>query len=235
MGARPTAGPTRVHSEDASTRCHEMNHTTSRIPGRLSRGGMGRRERGGFILIELILVLFILTLLCSVGVLAVASWVGEDDLEEGAAQWAAAMVTARAEAAMSGRRIRMSFEAAAGDERGVSWRMQWEADPLGEPGVFVPIERPWVERMPYDRVAVVSSTLTGSSGYAHAAVEDTLGSRQGEPLHPVIFYPNGRSDSARFVLISRARGDERYAVIELDGLSGPSPVRVYAPDALPYW
>ena len=196
---------------------------------------MGRRRRGGFVLIELILVLFILVLLGSVGVLAVASWVGEDDLEEGAEQFAAALMAARAEAAMSGRRIRIAFEEAQGDEEGVNWRMEWEADPLGEPGVFVPVQRPWAQRMPYGRVAVVSSTLTGSSGHARAVIESTLGGGDAQPLHPVVFYSNGRNDSARIVLASRASGDQRLAVIELHALAGPSAVRVYAPDELPHW
>jgi type II secretory pathway pseudopilin PulG len=108
-----------------------------------SRAGITRLPRtatGGFSLVELLLAVALLVLLFGAVAFNFSSLQRGAELEEGARQLEALLRYARAHAANSGHKVRLSFEEDAGDGLLVplgNLDVTWEADPLAQPGVFI--------------------------------------------------------------------------------------------------
>jgi type II secretory pathway pseudopilin PulG len=193
--------------------------------------GSTRRAAGrGFTLIEVLLATVLLMLLLGAIVFNFAGLEQGARLDEGAAQFEAMLRFARAQATSSGRQVRVVFDEAADPDFPGGFekvRLTWEPDPLGKPGTFeeLPENSTYLVHV-NDLVQVESIRLTGpGSGPsdAEAATPEAVDAPPGnEPMGvtPIRFYPDGSSDSAEIVLLSRNDQDQRRVTLRLIGITG---------------
>ncbi|MBI5387634.1 MAG: GspH/FimT family pseudopilin [Verrucomicrobia bacterium] len=195
-------------------------------PPFLCRGLICRR---GFTLIEVLLATVLLLLLLGAVVFNFSSLEQGARLDEGASQFESLLRFARAHATSSGRQVQVSFQ----EEIEVdtefpfaSVHVKWEPDPLGQPGTFedLPLTQPYQERL-NDLVLVDTVRLIGpgtdSAASSDAAEADEAGDAEVMDFFPSItFYPDGSSDSARIVLVSRDEADRRRVDLRLVGVTG---------------
>lgn len=176
----------------------------------------------GLTLLELVLVMALLVILAGVVVLNVGTWRRAGRLEEGVERFQTVLRMAGAEAAATGRRLRLAF-----DEETGRCSVLWEPDPLSEPQQFTKYSRcSWVTRIPNGLVRVVRSELTGSSAYRTLRVQMGREETEDNSLQPVTFYPDGSSDSAVFELVDAGGSESRLAVIQLDGVNRVTTERI---------
>jgi prepilin-type N-terminal cleavage/methylation domain-containing protein len=197
-----------------------------------------RASRCGFTLIELLLTLVILMLLLGAVVMNFTGLQSSSQLDEGVEQFESLVRYARAHAANSGCRVRLTFEEVAGEgELAVPLGnvfVAWEPDPLNKPGEFHPLREvaPLLETMLHfvevDEVRPVGGGLaeqrpaTERQPYRDAsAVEE-----QSYGFEPITFYPDGSSDTAEVVFSARELDEERQVAVQIIGTTGT--VRRYA-------
>jgi hypothetical protein len=169
----------------------------------------------------LLLALALVLVLASAMVFSFSTLLGGTRLEEGAGQVESLIRFARAHAANTGRKVQIVFDAEAG-----SIRVMWEPDPLGDPGTYEEIaDTAWQTDAINGLIEVQAVQLLGPAGEAMGE-SATGGSGQATdaagptPFIPITFYPDGSSDSAEIMLISRAPDEEQQMSVRLDGLSG---------------
>lgn len=168
------------------------------------------------------MVMALLVMLAGVVVMNVGTWRHAGRLEEGVERFQTVLRMAGAEAAATGRRLRLSFD----EETGLC-SVLWEPDPLAEPLQFTAYSRcSWVTRIPNGLVRVVRSELTGSSAYRTLRAEMGREETEDDALQAVTFYPDGSSDSAIFELVDARGSESRLAVIQLDGVNGVTTERI---------
>ncbi|MCC5828005.1 MAG: hypothetical protein JJU36_01030 [Phycisphaeraceae bacterium] len=196
---------------------------------RVCRSGSSlRRWRHGraaaFTMIEIILVVAILSLLVGMMVLNVGNLLGSGDLDEGAQQAMSLLESARAEAGLRGRRIRMDFEPAEGHGDLMRVRVSIEKHPVSAPGEFEPLEATWTRFMDDDVVMVHSITLVEQSRLKHLVGRRSRMTDDDQPpeIPSLDFYPDRTSDSAVLILVQPDHPESEAAVIEIDWLTGPS-------------
>ncbi len=154
---------------------------------------------------------------------------------------------ARAHAASSGHKVLITFEEDAGDGLLVplgNVSVVWEPDPLGQPDQFQPLGeaanyvRSIVDLITIENVQpVVRATMTTVSGTTSTTSVGTppepvpLDPAMSTPtanagaagfgFAPIVFYPDGSSDSAEITIAARNdEGDARRMVLRLTGLTG---------------
>jgi hypothetical protein len=151
-----------------------------------------------------------------------ASWQTSGNLEEAGGRMESALRMARAEAANSGRRLRIAFT-----EEGDA-QVLWEPDPLTQPGRFVPYAAgAWASQVAVPGVQVASCIYVGDSAYRNVEDATAAGSAQTDSLlPPVTFEPDGSSDSVVIELADLADPETRRVRVELDGLTGRATSRV---------
>ena len=191
-----------------------------RVPlpqGRLkyATGAQGRC-RDAFTLLEVVLTLGILVMLAAVAAVTVGRGYERKRFGEGVRRFEATLRMARVEAATQGRSFRVSFDQDAGGSASV--RVQWEAQPLTEPGVFTDYDHisTWAGYIPGDEIRIVSCRLIGASAYRLTG--DAEGKDE-EELQTIIFYPDGSGDSALIALAPPDEDDVMRAVVRLDGVN----------------
>ena len=206
----------------------------------------------GFTLLELLLTVALMLLFAGAIILSFGSLTNQARLEEGAAHVETLFRYARAQAANSGRLVRIVFGAEArSDERlsatntasssattnsGV--QVLWEPNPVTAPGHFesLPGAELLVDQV-NDLVTVQEVTAPGAvvgqvsslepdplAAFSIAGDTDELALTGGcEPPRPALTcYPDGSSDSVQIVLAATGGEDQRRAVVKLWGLSGTS-------------
>ena len=97
------------------------------------------RDRSGFTLVEILLTTVLLLLLLGAVIFNFSNLQRGAGLDEGATQLEALIRYARAQAASTGRRVRIAFEEDVGDGLSVplgNLQVQWEPEPLNAPGIF---------------------------------------------------------------------------------------------------
>lgn len=179
------------------------------------------RRRAGFTLVELVLALLILVLLSGALIASFHGSLASVRIEENVSRMVSMLKTARADAALTGRRLQVTF-----DPDTTQPVVSIETDPLAEPNVFKPYLAWWAQRLRLTGdVRVLVCELTGASSFMERTAEG--GSAQGEVvegaegvLSPVTFTPDGGSDSLRMVL-GLADEDIPWTVeITLNGADG---------------
>lgn len=200
----------------------------------------------GFSLVELLLTLVLLLCLAAASVFSYTALHRSANLDEGANRLQSLIRFAQAEAATSGRKVRLEFETEAnpvhteGSEN-VELRqikVTWEADFLHEPGVFQEYtNKAWSENIVNELVgvakvqpiqspnAVVKTSDVGAAGATDSSAEmsdeelfaDEL---PAEEFPSITFYPDGSCDSAEIVLASRNSDDDRLMAVRLSGILG---------------
>jgi prepilin-type N-terminal cleavage/methylation domain-containing protein len=191
--------------------------------------------RRGFTLIELLLTVVVLMLLLGAMVMNFATLQGSSQLDEGVEQFESLVRYARAYAANSGCRVRLTFEEAVGDEQAAvplgNVFVTWEPDPLNKSGEFHPLAEvqallnTMLQLAEVDEVRPVAAGLDGArlSEDAFATDEQSYG------FEPITFYPDGSSDTAEVIFSARESEDERQVAVQIIGATGA--VRRYAVEA----
>lgn len=209
----------------------------------------GRRRRAtgtGFTLIELVLTVALLLLLVGAAVFNFNSAQRGSQLDEGAGQLESLFRYARAQAASTGRLVRVSFGGdaevtASGTNTALpaaGIQVVWEPDPLGAPGTFQPLREaaPFTDRLnemvqfrPVVTLEVGLDGLTttnpadsalppsGAEAKAMAASPDEAALTH---PRPIVFYPDGSSDSRELILVSLDQEDRRQLQLSLTGITG---------------
>ncbi len=196
------------------------------VLGNKYRPGDAWCARAGFTLLEMTLAIGLLLAVAAMAVVAMNSVVWNDRaaLDEAATRIATAMTMARADAASQGKRIRLTFDADTG-----AASVLIEAKPLEEPGVFVAYEGcAWAKYLPGDLARVVRCQRTGPDAWelSPAQAGEAFADAD-QPLESLTFAPDGSSDSATLELApAEGLDDDRWAIVELEGLSGNTTVRI---------
>ena len=194
-----------------------------------SQSGLRNRPNGnaigtrrGLTLLELVLVMALLALLAGAVAWNVSPWRTGERLEEGMERFQTVLRMARAEAATTGRRLRLAF----GEETG-QCSVLWEPEPLSEPEQFTDYARcTWKSHIPTEMVRVLRSELTGSSAYRTLRAQMGREETEDNALQAVTFYPDGSSDSAVFELVDAEGSESFLAIIVLDGVNGVITARI---------
>lgn len=195
---------------------------------------------------ELLLTLVLILCLAAASVFTFTAIYKTANLDEGSDRFQSLIRFAQAEAATTGRKVRLQFvptENATTDEAGAELReikVTWESDLLNAPGVFEEYtNKAWSEEIVNElvgvtKVAAISengepmptqgdATLGGAAegsdetGGAVSATDDFSASSD---FPSITFYPDGSCDSAEVVLASRNGEDERRLAVRLGGLLG---------------
>jgi Tfp pilus assembly protein FimT len=202
-----------------------------------------QKTNRAFSLVELLLTLVLLLCLAAASVFSYTAIHRGANLDEGVNRLQSLIRFAQAEAATSGRKVRLQFETGAkpsGSDEGETELRQikvtWEADFMNAPGVFQEYtNKTWSEDMVNDLVGVAkvepiqnsnaestpvlsASNATDITGQTN---EDFLaGEWSAETFPPITFYPDGSCDSAEIVLASRNSEDDRRLAVRLSGILG---------------
>jgi type II secretory pathway pseudopilin PulG len=184
----------------------------------------------GFTLLELTLAIALLVLLTAAAVTAFGPWQQQAALGEGTQRVATLLRACQAAAASSGCRVRVVF-ASAKDGAASPLAVQWEPQPLSEPGNFQPYQGSLAGSADIaGMIRVEGCKLTGPSAYQSPAGDVAKAAETGG-LPPVTFYPDGSSDWAKVFLASRYERDIRRAIVEINGTTGTIRATLYADDA----
>jgi type II secretory pathway pseudopilin PulG len=190
--------------------------------------------RSAFSLVELLLTLVLILCLAAASVFTFTAIFRSANLDEGFDRFQSLIRFAQAEAATTGRKVRLQFEpdsvaSAAGDRSELrAIRVTWEADLLNSPGVFQAYtNKGWSEDMVNELVGIEkvqpirSPNAPQSSVPAESESDETLEDIfELEDFPSITFYPDGSCDSAEIVLASRNADDDRRLAVRLSGLLG---------------
>lgn len=198
--------------------------------------------RLGFSLVELLLTLVLILCLAAASVFTFTAVYRTANLDEGSDRFQSLIRFAQAEAATTGRKVRLQFvppEESAGLD-GAELRaikVTWEADLLNAPGVFEEYtNKAWSEEIVNELVGVekvkpLSAAGTEMLGQDMTQIDpvttdetselmESEGLMISEEFPSITFYPDGSSDSAEVVLASRNDEDERRLAVRLGGMLG---------------
>jgi hypothetical protein len=189
----------------------------------------------GYSLVELLLTTTLLLLFAGVGVVSLGTMGQGSGLDEGTLRFETLLRFARAQAANSGKRVRVNFiqdayqVACTGQLSRV--QLTWEPNPTAEPEVFQELTATqWGvdqvnETVGVEAVRIVDAdelppapegdVAAGESSLADDGVEDANSAPPG-----ITFNPNGSSDSAEITLADRTTDDERRVVVRIEGFTG---------------
>src|SRR5688500_7008959 len=208
LPAAPTANRTpKMTSASARKQIPAADRHQARTSKPLHRMKMAgtptrRRAGGGLTLIELLLTLVLLLLLLGSLVLNFTGLQSGVQLDEGGEQFKSLIRYARAHAANTGCRVRLSFEELIDEDLTVPLGnvfVSWEPEPLQHPGQFQPLAQlsPLVESLlglvEVDDVRPLGIATTPRPDHSTELTPEGEG---GAGFAPIMFYPDGSSDSA---------------------------------------
>ncbi len=205
--------------------------------------------RVGFTLMEMLLVIGLLAIVSALALPPMIQDIERSRLPESANQMRSLLRMVRGYAVMDGRRYRVRFltegESTEPDEGDIRYDprqpvVEWEPEPLTEPGRFIPVRASWAQsevlrrgvrclEIRLGRPTVES--LRKNDTQRHEALLEDLPGKVDEQYPPLYFEPDGATEWATFVLTAAplsagTRAEEidpqEYPVIEviLDGVSG---------------
>ena len=194
-------------------------------------GSKSRDTEAGFTLVELLLAVVLVLLLLGAMIFNFSGLPRGAALDEGANQVEALIRFARAQAAQSGRQVQLAIQPASGDGPGTpsdNVHLLWEPDPVARPGLFEPLQeaaeyvRGISDRVRFEQVQIgddsgVETKPANNSGTPDDSAENIPG--PSGPI-PLVFYPDGSSDSALIILAPREENDRRRIRIQLRGVTG---------------
>ncbi len=176
----------------------------------------GGATGAGFTLLEMVLAMVLVVLLASLAVGSLFGTLESMRTKEHSSRIASLLRAARAEAANTGCRLRLSF-----DPETTQPILSIERDALGDPGVFEPIDTWWVKLATLGNgVRVLLCERTGASDFVEVGAETTGGGDDGPELAEVTFYPDGSSDSVRIVLGNDDEDRPWKVEVTLNGVDG---------------
>ena len=215
-----------------------------------------KRGKQGFSLVELLLTLVLILCLAAASVFTFTAIYKTANLDEGSDRFQSLIRFAQAEAATTGRKVRLQFVPAADvgmEEAGAELReikVTWEADLLNAPGVFEEYtNKAWSEEIVNELVGVTKVAAMSENGEPMPMLGDaTQGTEEGSEFSAngavssgefsessdfpsITFYPDGSCDSAEVVLASRNGEDERRLAVRLGGMLGTVTTRTVSTTA----
>ena len=205
------------------------------------RPGNIRNGNRGFSLVELLLTLVLILCLAAASVFTFTAIYKSANLDEGSDRFQSLIRFAQAEAATTGRKVRLQFVPNVSNENQSSEaltelrtvKVTWEADLLNAPGVFQEFtNKAWSEEIVNElvgvqKVAPISLAETAQTGAVSEPVPSE-GEEKVDEFPPITFYPDGSCDSAEIVLASRNADDERRLAVRLEGMLGTVTTRTVA-------
>lgn len=191
----------------------------------------------GFTLVELLLVVGLMSLFTGAAIVSFSSIGQGAELNLGAVRFEGLLRFAKAEAANSGRRVRVTFMpdmpnaglAIATNQSG-QIRVAWEPKPLDQPDVFedLPVAQ-WGADHVADNIDIQTVRLIDPNDTTSSRlVTDTNLVNVAEPAEApvtaqppaITFNPDGSSDSAEIILAARNSDDSRRIAVRIEGLTG---------------
>lgn len=179
---------------------------------------------------ELLLVASLLTLFFGAAVYTLQPSRGAARFEDGALRFEGMLRLARAEAANSGKRVRVAFSP---DEQPTTnqfsqVKLTWEPDPVEGPDVFEDLPRyRWDIEQLNEAIGIESVNRIGEwlgEGIPESAgaAEELLADEENRGLEapPITFNPDGSSDSAEVILAARDSDEARRVTVRIVGLTG---------------
>jgi Tfp pilus assembly protein FimT len=185
--------------------------------------------------VELLLTLVLILCLAAASVFTFTAIYQTANLDEGSDRFQTLVRFAQAEAATTGRKVRLQFvpnDTAPVDANSElrAIKVTWEADLLNAPGVFEEYtNKSWSEEIVNELVGVTKVEPMSASGEPMPTEEvvsvDSAPSDTGEfiasdEFPAITFYPDGTCDSAEVVLASRNSDDARRLAVRLGGMLG---------------
>ena len=175
-----------------------------------------RATGAGFTLLEMILAMVLVVLLASLAVGSLFGTLASTRTKEHSSRIASLLRAARAEAANTACRLRLSF-----DPETTQPLLGIERDALGDPGVFEPLDTWWVRLATLSHgVRILLCERTGASDFVEVGAETTGGGDDEAELAEVTFYPDGSSDSVRIVLGNDDEDRPWMVEVTLNGVDG---------------
>lgn len=175
-----------------------------------------RATGAGFTLLEMVLAMVLVVLLASLAVGSLLGTLESTRTKEHSSRIASLLRAARAEAANTACRLRLSF-----DPETTQPLLGIERDALGDPGVFEPVDTWWTKLATLDHdVRVLLCERTGASDFVEVGAETTGGGDDEPELAEVTFYPDGSSDSVRIVLGNDDEDRPWKVEVTLNGVDG---------------
>ena len=198
--------------------------------------------RCGFTLIELLLTLVLLLVLLGAIVMNFTGLQRGVQLEEGAEQVESLIRFARAHAANSGCKVRLTFEEEVDEEFSVPLGnvfVSWEPEPLERPGEFRrllevdTLLESLLQLVEVDDVLPLGGQATRASQASANSLFDSIDSEEPDfvSFAPITFYPDGSSDSAEIILAARDAEDERRIRMQIIGATGAIKRQIVSDDA----
>ena len=185
-------------------------------PSGEARRHSARLAPRAFTLLELILSLSLLMLLAGAAIGTFWGTLSATKTQANADRICSLLRATRAEAANTGRRFQISFDAETRQPV-----VAIEEDPLGEPGVFSPCKAWWAEGVELmEGVRVVLCHRTGDSAFTDAGQPTRAPGKGDDSLSSLTFWPDGSSDSARIVLANDDEDHPWVVEITLNGVDG---------------
>lgn len=153
------------------------------------------------------------------------------DLDQGAVRLESILRFARAEAANTGRRVRVAFTQEAGQTAAQPNQVHvlWEPQPLDSPEVFQDLScakwelEGFSDSVNVEQVRMIDSNTTpapNENADATTAAEEETKAATDVETSPITFNPDGSSDSAEIVLAARNSEDSRRITVRVIGLTG---------------
>ncbi len=173
------------------------------------------RARRGFTLFEVVLATGLLALLVGMAVMNFAEMGEARWLDEGARRTESLLLLARAEAARIGKALQLEYITdEQGDQHVVITLLEQKSDSAE---LVEYTGGAWKSYLPDKLVTAMSCRVWPADSmdgdWTPPGEDETT-------MEPIVFYPDGTSDSAVITLTSLSDGDDRYAVVEIDGLTG---------------
>ncbi len=191
----------------------------------------------GFTLVEVLLVVALMSLFTGAAIVSFSSIGQGAELNLGAVRFEGLLRFAKAEAANSGRRVRVTFMPdiptdgmTTATNQTSQVRVAWEPKPLDQPDVFedLPVAQ-WgadhvTDNIDIQTVRLIDPNDTSSSHL----ITDTNLVNVAEPAEApvtaqppaITFNPDGSSDSAEIILAARNPDDSRRIAVRIEGLTG---------------
>lgn len=191
--------------------------------------------RRGFTLVEVLLAVALTSLFTGAAIVSFSTIGQGAELNLGAVRFEGMLRFARAEAANSGRRVRVTFvpespmeTTAPTTNQASQIHLAWEPKPLDQPDVFEDLPpSQWGADHLTDNIDIQTVRLIDPNDTASAvpatntvAVADESESAQAAPPPAITFNPDGSSDSAEIVLTARNPDDARRIAVRIEGLTG---------------
>lgn len=218
--------------------CNIQNDSPPVLIHSLERKKNWRRSLG-FTLTEMLLTVSLMAIFMGATVFTFSTLGPSNRLEEGTAQFESLVRYARAYAANSGKQVQISFSDTAVDNLRTNSqvvRLEWEPDPLGQPGHFEEIPETVHYTQGLEDLVQIRSVAIRIPGQLDSTTisetNDPIASLEVPILPPLVFYPDGSCDSAEILIGSQTEEDLRQMSIQIVGITGSISHKIIDPEGM---